>query len=131
MNLTQAVKSKFHPSRRQLLSSTVGAASMFLTTGRGRQAYAQATGVAPKPIPGGVTNSGVFIHHFPPVLGNEPSQITDFDGLVALARITGSGTGTDSSGAISRLTFQADMGIMSGIYIGIDEQPYLGSFGFV
>lgn len=115
-------------SRRQLFTATAGASLLLKPAAR---VFAQAAGVPPKPIPGGVTNAGVFIHHFPPVLGNEPSQITDFDGQVANCRITGTGTGVDAAGRSSPLTFQVDMGFMKGVYIGTDEQPHLGSFGFI
>src|SRR3989442_13371717 len=72
--------------------------------------------VDPKPIPGGVSPLGIFIHHFPaqptttPLASlNEPSQITDFKGFVGLNRIRGAGRG---SGFAHDLAFQADMGFM-------------------
>src|SRR5690242_2360374 len=56
---------------------------------------------SPRPIPGGVSPFGVFIHHFPiaapgtPLANiSDPSQITDFNGFVALNRIRGIGSGT-------------------------------------
>ena len=94
--------------------------------------------VFPLPIPGGVSPFGIFIHHFPPVpvLGpasiNEPSQITDFNGLVGVCRVTGSGTGTDTStGMTSRLNYQVDNGFMSGLYAGEDGKHHQGTFAFV
>ena len=94
--------------------------------------------VFPLPIPGGVSPFGIFIHHFPPVpvLGpasiNEPSQITDFNGLVGVCRVTGSGTGTDTStGMTSRLNYQVDNGFMSGLYVGEDGKHHQGTFAFV
>ncbi|HKA49200.1 MAG TPA: twin-arginine translocation signal domain-containing protein [Candidatus Dormibacteraeota bacterium] len=94
--------------------------------------------VFPLPIPGGVSPFGIFIHHFPPVplLGpgpiNEPSQITDFNGLVGVCRVTGSGTRTDTStGMTSRLNFQVDNGFMSGLYVGEDGREHHGTFAFV
>jgi hypothetical protein len=83
-------------------------------------------------------NLGIFVHHFPPVpvLGpgpiNEPSQITDFNGLVGVTRVTGSGTGKDKvTGASSRLNFQVDNGFMSGLYVGEDRREHHGTFAFV
>jgi len=89
---------------------------------------------APRPLPGGVVHgpSGVFIHHFPPGSANEPSQISDFRGLVANTRVTGTGTGTDTlRGVTTPLTFQVDMGIMSGLYIGQDSHRHRGTFAFI
>src|SRR5260370_26794389 len=94
--------------------------------------------VLPRPIPGGVKPFGIMIHHFPPVpvLGpgpiNEPSQITDFNGLVGVCRVTGAGTGTDTAtGAQTRLNFQVDNGFMSGLYVGDDGGTHHGTFAFV
>ena len=88
----------------------------------------------PRPLPGGVLHppSGVFIHHFPPGSANEPSQISDFRGLVANTRVTGTGTGTDTlTGDTTPLTFQVDMGIMNGRYIGQDNRRHRGTFAFI
>ena len=88
----------------------------------------------PRPLPGGVLHppSGVFIHHFPPGSANEPSQISDFRGLVANSRVTGSGIGVDmNTGAETPLTFQVDMGIMDGLYIGQDDRRHRGAFAFI
>ena len=94
--------------------------------------------VFPRPIPGGVSPLGIFVHHFPPVplLGpgpiNEPSQITDFNGLVGVCRVTGSGTGTDTStGMTRRLNYQVDNGFMRGLYVGEDGLEHHGTFAFV
>ena len=79
---------------------------------------------------------GVIVHHNPlnPVtpLANisDPSQITDFDGLVGLTRIQGGGTGT-ISGVTTPLAFRADMGFARGKFIGTDGQPHRGTFAFV
>ena len=98
-------------------------------------------GGGPKPIPGGVTGLkpfGIFIHHNPlnpaTALANisDPSQITDFDGFVGLTHIRGGGTGTDTTtGAPTRLAFQADMGFSQGKFIGADGQQHQGTFAFV
>jgi hypothetical protein len=94
--------------------------------------------IFPLPIPGGVSPFGIFIHHFPPVpvLGpgpiNEPSQIFDFNGLVGITRVTGSGTGTDTStGVQTRLNYQVDNGFMSGLYRGEDGLMHHGTFAFI
>ncbi len=97
--------------------------------------------IGPNPIPGGVTGLrpfGIFIHHNPlnPAKAladiSDPSQITDFDGLVGLTHIRGGGTGTDTmTGATTPLAFQADMGFSQGKFIGTDGQRHRGTFAFV
>jgi hypothetical protein len=120
-------------SRRQFVGATAG-----LALGAGAAtAYGQGnphTNPAPTPIPGGVSPFGIFIHHFPvgptgTPLPNitDPSQITDFNGFVALNRVQGIGTGT----GLASPTFQADMGFMVGEYIAVDGKHYNESFGFV
>lgn len=102
----------------------------------------RARGPILKPIPGGVTPFapfGVPVHHNPlnpanalAVAGiSDPSQITDFDGLVGLTHIRGGGTGTDSSGATQTLAYQADMGFGQGKFIGTDGRQHRGTFAFV
>jgi hypothetical protein len=89
---------------------------------------------SPRPIPGGVSPFGVFIHHFPlagrgtPLANiSEPSQITDFNGFVALNTIQGVGSGT----GFPSLSYQADMGFMDGVYVAVDGKHYRGTFGFI
>ncbi|HEU5327428.1 MAG: hypothetical protein ACTHMJ_05740 [Thermomicrobiales bacterium] len=128
-------------ARRQLLRGAVGGAVAF-GLGAGLPSLALAddhvTTVAPKPIPGGVSPFGIFIHHFPPVpvLGptpiNEPSQITDFNGFVGITRVLGTGTGINTqTGARTRLNFQVDNGFMDGVYVGEDGKQHNGTFAFV
>ena len=103
-----------------------------------RLASAQGT-VMPKPIPGGITVPilNIPIHHYPPKPGgkledmDEPSQITDFDGIVTDCRIFGEGTGTDKDGNTTRYPFMADMGFVMGSYIGEDNKQHNGTFGFI
>lgn len=135
-------------NRRNLFRGIVGTAlgAGFLRPGL---AYASdhtedheiAACVGPNPIPGGVTALkpyGVFVHHNPirPVAHlsdiNDPSQITDFDGLVGLTHILGGGTGTDTTtGATTPLAYQADMGFGRGKFIGTDGRLHRGTFAFV
>ena len=91
--------------------------------------------VDPKPIPGGASPLGIFIHHFPaqptatPLASlNGPSQITDFKGFVGLNRIRGAGRG---SGFAHDLAFQADMGFMKGVFIAENGKRHEGVFGFI
>ena len=124
-------------SRRQFFGTAAGAA-LALGLWTPARAAPPVVDPTPKPIPGGVSPFGVFIHHFPPVPDaplsqiNDPSQITDFNGFVGVTRILGTGTGTDTTtGATMPLTFQADMGFMQGAYIGQDERHHHGTFGFI
>jgi len=94
--------------------------------------------VFPRPIGVGVVPFGIPIHHFPPVpvLGpaviNEPSQITDFNGMVGICRVIGAGTGTDlGTGITTRLNYQVDNGFMDGLYVGEDGLTHHGTFGFI
>jgi hypothetical protein len=118
-------------SRRQFLR-TAGATGAVLASGLWLPSEALAAGADPKPIPGGNTAFGVFIHHFPAVIGNELSKIYDFDGLLGDTRITGEGTGKDTkTGKTTRLLFQVDMGFMKGLYVGQDGRRRQGTFAFV
>lgn len=126
-------------TRRRFIGAT-GAASALATAGLWLPARALADDdevatVAPRPIPGGVTVFGIFIHHFPiavPPAVREPSQITDFKGIVTNCRVRGRGTGTDTrTGATQALNFQVDNGFMQGLYVGVDGKRHHGTFGFV
>ncbi len=94
--------------------------------------------IMPRPIPGGTQLPYTFIHHYPLTAATtfenlkDPSQIYDFDGIVALNRVLGMGTATDTrTGVRARRAFQADTGFMQGTYMGEDGQVHTGSFGFI
>jgi hypothetical protein len=123
-------------SRRNFLTSAAGASSLVFWIPQLAQAgQGKGKSVDPKPIAGGVSPLGIFIHHFPaqptatPLEAlSEPSQITDFKGFVGLNRIRGAGTG---SGFADPLAFQADMGFMKGIFFAEDGNLHEGVFGFI
>lgn len=139
---------EFHPqrfsgiegdvSRRKFLQGAAGTAGAALTSSLWMPQFAGANEIKtaqPKPIPGGVSPFGIFIHHFPvlptgtPLQSlSDPSQITDFKGFVGLNRIRGVGRG---SGFADPLAFQADMGFMKGVFIGEDGNQHHGDFGFI
>jgi len=122
-------------SRRQFLASAVGLAmgaglAMPLAAQHGNP-HVDAT---PKPIPGGGSPFGVPIHHFAvtpnttPIANiTEPSQITDFNGFVALNQIRGFGSGT----GFPVLAFKTDVGFMIGEYVAVDGRHYNATFGFI
>ena len=122
-------------SRRTFLQSAASTAGLALTASLGMPTLAQAKDhdIQPNPIPEVRSVLGKNIHHFPvqttdtPISAlTEPSQITDFNGLVGLNRIRGAG-----SHGFDQLAFQADMGFMSGEYIGKDGESHNGTFVFI
>lgn len=134
-------------SRRNLIRGAAGATAVGVGVLCPNPAHAwqdedkRCRGPLLKPIPGGVVPFkpfGVPVHHNPlnPAVSlpdiSDPSQITDFDGLVGLTHIRGGGTGTDTTtGVVTPLAYQADMGFGQGKFIGIDGSQHHGTFVFV
>jgi len=128
-------------SRRQFLGAAAATAGALATGLRIPTVFADNDKLAtvfPLPIPGGITvhfpdGFSKFVHHFPPVVPNppfpisEPSQITDFNGVVGVNRVVGSGV--DNSGRT--LSYQVDNGFMSGLYRGEDGRMHHGTFAFI
>jgi hypothetical protein len=95
--------------------------------------------VAPLPIPAGIPNptGGPILHlNLPgpadtppasPHVGHDPSTITDFNGVIGVAHVQG--TGTDGDG--NTLFWDVDLRFMKGIYKGVDGQAHFGTFTFV
>jgi hypothetical protein len=59
-----------------------------------------------------------------PLLGNEPNQITNFNGFYGGVRVQGSGTAEDGQ---SRF-WDADLRFMKGVYQGLDGHLYQRTF---
>ena len=125
-------------SRRQFISTSVGATGAVLSSGLWLPAVAHAGGhhhVAPRPIPGGTQFLGPgteLFHAFEPVHGLEPITIFDFKGLVGVAHIQGTGTGTDTgTGKTTPLVYDVDNRFMKGVYVGVDGKKHTGTFGFI
>jgi len=126
-------------SRRQFLR-TAGAVVLGATLGaelwRPARAAAAGAGV-PVPIPGGTPVLGGGFHLFGPALIDpidaEPISITNFDGFVGLAYISGTVTQTNTvTGQVRTLPFvDSDMRFMKGVFRGQDGQVHQGAFGFV
>jgi hypothetical protein len=123
--------------RRSFLRSTAGAAGLAFASGLVAPHWASGKPavVQPKPIPGGATPLGILVHHYPlpstPVplsQINDPSEITDFNGVIGDTQIRGAGAGT---GFAQTLAFRADMGFMRGEYVGEDGDHHHGTFVFV
>jgi len=67
-----------------------------------------------------------------PNTGHDPSLITDFTGVIANADMIFSGKGTNlNSGQTATYDFHADMRLMSGTFIGLDNEQHKGTFGFI
>ncbi len=80
------------------------------------------TSASAKPIPPNLGPFAVWL----PAKDGEPSTITDFNGVVGVAHITGKGTGSDGGDH-----FDADMRFMDGVFVGTDGRIHQGTYGFV
>ncbi len=94
----------------------------------------------PLPIPGGTPGLGGAFHVYGPTpdgsldpIDAEPSLITNFNGVVALAYISGMVTRTKiSTGEQAELPFNgSDMRFMQGVYRGVDGKPRQGTFALI
>jgi hypothetical protein len=94
-------------------------------------------GTAPLPIPGGTPQLGGAFHVWAPAaldsIDAEPATITDFNGFVGLAYISGMVTRhRRSTGETVQLPFlSADMRFMKGMYRGADGRVRRGTFGLI
>jgi len=71
--------------------------------------------------------SGADLHFLLPGIGFEMSTITDFVGVVGGSETRGTAHGSDGSTYV----FDCDMRFMQGVYVGADDRPHIGSFGFI
>ncbi len=100
-------------------------------TSHGRKSTTTAT---PLPIPGGLQllgPSGPLFHVFLPAPGVEPSTVTNFNGFIGWAAVSGGGTHTVSGQAPQHLPFEADVRFMQGEYVGADGRNHHGAFTFI
>jgi hypothetical protein len=96
----------------------------------------------PKPIPGGIPLPGGTIHVFAPGtpgvvlpftgtplmgLDTDPSTITDFDGVSAIAFHVGTATGRDGT----RYDLETDMRASKGTYVDGTGTRRFGTFAFI
>jgi len=127
-------------SRRQFIRTAAIATGMGATLGAGmwrpRLAKAQQSD-EPVPIPGGTPFLGGDFHLFGPgsidPVDAEPATITDFNGFVGLAYLSGTVTQTNTkTGEVLTLPFvNSDMRFMKGVFRGTDERIHHGAFAFV
>jgi hypothetical protein len=144
-------------SRRGLIHLAAGATALAFGPGLSLRALAHdddsdddnQTLPAPKPIPGGSDLSGFglvppydFIHVFGPGpvgivlpftggalqgLNVEPSTITDFRGVTALAYHVGEAKGSDGN----TYNLETDFRVMEGQYVAVDGTTRHGSFALI
>jgi hypothetical protein len=129
-------------SRRRFIRTAAGAAAAGYAIGGGflsRTPLLARAGADPVPIPGGSPLLGGGFHIYGPGFpdfdppDSEPSTITDFNGFVGLAFISGSVIRTN---VITRQQVELpylfnDMRFMRGLYRGSDGRNRQGTFGFV
>jgi hypothetical protein len=94
----------------------------------------------PLPIPGGSPALGGGFHVYGPTpdgsfdpIDAEPATITNFNGVVGLAYISGtvSRRKIDSNVQVELPYIASDMRFMQGVYRGVDGEPRRGTFGFI
>ena len=126
-------------SRRQFTRNAAGTAIMGATLGSlWRPGLAEAkSSFAPVPIPGGTPALGGSYHVFGPAAGDpidaEPSTITNFNGFVGLAYISGMVTQTNvQTGEKLRHPFlESDIRFMKGEFRGTDGRLHQGTFALI
>jgi hypothetical protein len=129
-------------TRRQFTRAATGTALYGGALGAGclKPALASNWSFAPVPIPGGSPNLGGFYHVFGPAsmgLGDpidaEPITITNLDGFVGIAYISGMVTRTNTkTGERLRLPYRdSDMRFMQGNFRGTDGNIHQSTFALV
>ena len=94
-----------------------------------------AAGSDPVPVQGSpnLAPFSVWAPIFVDSMDANPASITNFNGVVALAYVSGMVHRTNTvTGEVDVLPFlDADMRFMQGVYRGLDGKPRQGTFGFV
>jgi hypothetical protein len=92
---------------------------------------ARGMNAAPKPTTNTVTLNGVTfdVTFFGPSV--DPASIWDFNGVVGVADVQGTGKATNPDGSHETLLFDTDVRFMRGTYVGMDGHVHKGTFGFV
>ena len=131
-------------SRRRFLQASLGTAAGGLALGagllQGRRVQAANGYSDPRPIPAGSPAFGGHFRVFGPTpdgsfdpIDADPTTITDFNGFVGLAYISGWCTRTNTTSRYTqRMPFvDSDMRFMSGSYRGIDGRVRQGAFALI
>jgi hypothetical protein len=124
-------------SRRRFIRTSLGTLAAGAVVGPQllRPTSAYAAGSDPIPVPGS-PNLAPFHVWAPLVIDSidaEPATITNFNGVVGIAYISGNVTLTNrKTNMVDVFPFvDADVRFMQGVYRGVDGQPRQGTFGFV
>jgi hypothetical protein len=123
-------------TRRHFAGAVTGMAVLGSGLLKARAAQASSS-FAPVPIPGGSPGLGGAFHVFVPNLLDppdaEPITITNMNGFVGLAYISGMVTQTNiQTGETLRLPFlNSDMRFMQGVFRGADGAVHQASFALV
>jgi hypothetical protein len=64
----------------------------------------------------------------PPVFGNDPNQLTNFNGFFGGVRLQGVGVGTEVDGSHNTYLWDADLRFMQGVYRAVDGNVHRGTF---
>jgi hypothetical protein len=118
-------------SRRTFITSVAATAAIGLVPG---SVLARRPASSPPPMPTSntIVLNGVTFHFTPfEPAGNDPSSIGDFNGLVGVADVQGTGTATYPDRGPETLLFDTDMRFMSGSYVGYDGAVHSGAFALV
>ena len=125
-------------SRRQFARTAAGSAFAAAVGSRlWNASMVEAASFAPVPIPGGTPALGGAYHVFGPAAFDpadaEPATITNLNGMVGLAYVSGMMTQTNvKTGEVKRLPFvDSDMRFMQGTFRGTDGRVHQGAFAFV
>lgn len=120
-------------SRRAFLQGTAGAAGLTLAVAQWEPAQAEKPSRGePLPIPTVDQTPFGPIHAADPEMGQDPSLITDFQGVAGAAILSLTGVGTDTTAdQTARYGFKLDVNFMQGEFIGADGQHHQGSFAFI
>ena len=120
-------------SRRAFMQGTTGAAGLALAAAHGTPAQAaQPSRGEPLPIPTVDQTPFGPIHAADPTMGQDPSLITDFQGVAGTATLSLTGLGTDTTAdQTAQYGFKMDVSFMQGAFLGADGQSHQGSFAFI
>ncbi len=131
-------------TRRQFLGTAAAAGGAAATASLWMPQLALAAGGTPTPIPGGTLlpfQPTPFHFYFPTAnpFSNftvengqgDPSLIFDFKGNVAVAELSGTGTGTDAAGHETGMFWAADVCDMKGTFVFHEGNSGRGAFAFI
>ena len=124
-------------SRRRFLQTGAGALAAGAVLGRQllRPTTAYAAGSDPIPVPGSpvLAPFHIWAPIFVDSIDAEPATITNFNGVVGIAYLSGNVTRTNrrTGEVVVKPFLDADMRFMQGVYRGVDGKPRQGTFGFV